>query len=176
MAGSPAHTKALRYSTLNQPRMRMLRPNRAILIASLFCLLACVVMWILSCFTRLTVGFYGHSLILDYGSAWILWRPGQTCIDAWWNVDTVVPIGRDFRTYGFILPVFKGRPRGVDITLPLWVPTLVASLPAILVAAHARRLRRRGACAKCCYDLTGNVTGRCPECGTHITCRSTRDG
>ena len=25
--------------------------------------------------------------------------------------------------------------------------------------------RRNGLCVKCCYDLTGNVSGVCPECG-----------
>ena len=27
------------------------------------------------------------------------------------------------------------------------------------------RRRRKGLCVKCGYDLTGNVTGTCPECG-----------
>ena len=31
---------------------------------------------------------------------------------------------------------------------------------------RARHRRRAGRCWKCCYDLTGNVSGRCPECGT----------
>ena len=26
--------------------------------------------------------------------------------------------------------------------------------------------RRRGLCVRCGYDLTGNVSGTCPECGT----------
>lgn len=30
------------------------------------------------------------------------------------------------------------------------------------------RRRRRGRCEHCGYDLTGNVSGRCPECGTPI--------
>ena len=29
-----------------------------------------------------------------------------------------------------------------------------------------RRWRKKGCCCKCGYDLTGNVTGICPECGT----------
>ena len=27
------------------------------------------------------------------------------------------------------------------------------------------RRRRKGLCVKCAYDLTGNVSGVCPECG-----------
>jgi len=31
-----------------------------------------------------------------------------------------------------------------------------------------RRRRKRGLCVKCGYDLTANVSGTCPECGTPI--------
>ena len=37
-----------------------------------------------------------------------------------------------------------------------------------IAAFHARRFRsrrHRGACQSCGYDLTGNTTGKCPECG-----------
>jgi hypothetical protein len=27
---------------------------------------------------------------------------------------------------------------------------------------------RRGLCVKCGYDLTGNLSGTCPECGTAV--------
>lgn len=30
------------------------------------------------------------------------------------------------------------------------------------------RRRRKGWCLKCGYDLTGNVTGACPECGARV--------
>lgn len=33
---------------------------------------------------------------------------------------------------------------------------------------RAERLRSLGRCGKCGYDLTGNVCGRCPECGTPV--------
>jgi hypothetical protein len=36
-----------------------------------------------------------------------------------------------------------------------------------------RRHRRR--CTECGYNLTGNVSGRCPECGTAIEAHPTRD-
>ena len=31
-----------------------------------------------------------------------------------------------------------------------------------------RRLRERGLCMNCAYDLTGNESGVCPECGTEV--------
>jgi len=33
---------------------------------------------------------------------------------------------------------------------------------------RARLRAARGRCTKCGYDLTGNVSGRCPECGEPI--------
>ncbi|MCC6358656.1 MAG: hypothetical protein IT450_07930 [Phycisphaerales bacterium] len=32
-----------------------------------------------------------------------------------------------------------------------------------------RRRPRPGCCSACGYDLTGNVSGTCPECGRAIT-------
>ncbi len=49
------------------------------------------------------------------------------------------------------------------ISVPIWVPLLVIGITTIL----AFRLDRRpipGHCP-CGYDLTGNVSGTCPECG-----------
>ena len=54
---------------------------------------------------------------------------------------------------------------------------LPVSMPMLLFAAYPTiafirgplrrwRRRRRGLCTKCGYDLTGNTTGVCPECGT----------
>jgi hypothetical protein len=56
--------------------------------------------------------------------------------------------------------------------IPLW-PLALPALPAlwvlsrdILRTCRTARRRRRGLCLHCGYDLTGNVSGRCPECGT----------
>ena len=32
-----------------------------------------------------------------------------------------------------------------------------------------KRRRRKGLCLKCGYDLTGNESGKCPECGTQLS-------
>jgi len=56
-----------------------------------------------------------------------------------------------------------------DVVVPQWVvPAVFAPLPAARIARW-RRLRRRPAtttCGGCGYDLTGNVSGVCPECGS----------
>jgi hypothetical protein len=38
----------------------------------------------------------------------------------------------------------------------------------IAVAYWVRPKRAAGLCAKCDYNLTGNVSGICPECGTPV--------
>lgn len=53
---------------------------------------------------------------------------------------------------------------------PAWVPFIVfGTYPTVaFMRGPLRRWRRRrkGLCVKCRYDLTANVTGTCPECGT----------
>ncbi len=51
------------------------------------------------------------------------------------------------------------------VTVPLWLPFLVCSIPALIL--WRRRPKRPGRC-KCGYDLTGNTSGRCPECGAAV--------
>ncbi len=49
---------------------------------------------------------------------------------------------------------------------------LATSWAGTLVGLHSGSVRSKGtrgvACGACDYDLTGNVSGRCPECGTEI--------
>ena len=60
----------------------------------------------------------------------------------------------------------------VTIILRLWLPPLVFGLLAILFGLpwwHLRRIPLRRAranlCPACGYNLTGNLSGVCPECG-----------
>ena len=55
------------------------------------------------------------------------------------------------------------------VTVPLWaLAVLAALLPAARLPPYARRRSRtrRGVCPRCAYNLTGNVSGVCPECGS----------
>ena len=54
------------------------------------------------------------------------------------------------------------------VQLPLWIPFLLFALPTALLWYLDRRRYPAGRCQRCGYDLTGNVSGRCPECGTPI--------
>ena len=49
---------------------------------------------------------------------------------------------------------------------PFWIPVLVFGAATALLWYMDRRRVPSGHCRKCGYDLTGNVSGRCPECGT----------
>jgi hypothetical protein len=55
--------------------------------------------------------------------------------------------------------------------VPLWlIMVLAISLAGLpmLRTAKRRHRRRHGRCVKCGYDLTGNVSGACPECGRKL--------
>ncbi len=59
----------------------------------------------------------------------------------------------------------------VSFFIPTVLAVLLAAYPTIaFIRGPLRRWRRRrrGWCVKCGYDLTGNVTGVCPECGSEI--------
>ena len=58
------------------------------------------------------------------------------------------------------------------VVIPLWAPFLlfVAYPMAALLRGPLRRQRLRSGrrCADCGYDLTGNTSGACPECGAAV--------
>ena len=59
-----------------------------------------------------------------------------------------------------------------SIRLPLWLGMIMlAAYPTLVYIrgpARHRRRRRKGLCLKCGYNLTGNISGVCPECGTAV--------
>jgi hypothetical protein len=53
-------------------------------------------------------------------------------------------------------------------TMPLWVPSLLFSVLSVILFRRDRRRSGAGHCFVCGYDLCGNVSGICPECGSPI--------
>jgi hypothetical protein len=72
----------------------------------------------------------------------------------------------DVRWVNSPLPVYgtSGSPPARFVVVPLWL-SLAAALVLTSVLWLADRRPAPGHCQHCGYDLTGNVSGRCPECG-----------
>lgn len=68
-------------------------------------------------------------------------------------------------------PRFFEPGHNICIQFPIYIPVLafvaVALLPVVL-KTRVKMRRSRGLCIHCAYDLHGNVSGICPECGTRI--------
>ncbi len=77
-----------------------------------------------------------------------------------WELDTRSP---HVMTWS---PTYNSGPTSFSVGLPLWIPFLLVAIPtALLWWRDGRRIPPCGHCQKCGYDLTGNVSGVCPECG-----------
>lgn len=59
-----------------------------------------------------------------------------------------------------------------DVRFLVWPPAIAFAIYPVLAFIRGPlrryRRRRRGLCVRCGYNLTGNVSGICPECGTRI--------
>ena len=51
------------------------------------------------------------------------------------------------------------------LSVPLWIPLATIAIPTIWLWRRDRGFPD-GHCQRCGYDLTGNVSGKCSECGT----------
>lgn len=64
------------------------------------------------------------------------------------------------------------------LVFPVWLLIPLGVWPVRALARYRQRCsrRRRGLCFNCGYNLTGNVSGRCSECGQPITTPTPRGG
>ncbi len=70
-------------------------------------------------------------------------------------------------------PEFDGDRYVGYMIIPLWIPTLIIAIPSFILWRRNRKLPE-GHCA-CGYNLTGNVSGVCPECGRKLQAPNTAD-
>ena len=85
----------------------------------------------------------------------------------WWDVSSR-EIGLTMPTYWIDEFPSESPGRECMVSIPMW---LLFSIAAALAAWMFWRDRKRfgpGHCQRCDYDLTGNVSGICPECGKRI--------
>ena len=76
----------------------------------------------------------------------------------------VKPVPLAIARSGVPAPQYGGD--GVSLSLPVLL--VLIALPTILLWHLDRRRHPPGHCADCGYNLTGNVSRVCPECGTSI--------
>ena len=69
----------------------------------------------------------------------------------------------------FWTPSFYANERDWFIRIPLWLPFVAVAIPTAWLWRRDRK-QPPGHCWKCGYDLTGNVTGVCSECGENRLC------
>jgi hypothetical protein len=73
---------------------------------------------------------------------------------------------------GFFVDV-DSPPREIVLRLPLAAFALLFGLAPMIALCHRLRIRSRrmkqNLCLTCGYNLTGNLSGTCPECGKAIT-------
>ncbi len=82
-----------------------------------------------------------------------------------------------WRTYCVRGDVFSQSVTTAFFGLVAWGVVCLVLLPVALCALLWLRRRRfpPGHCQRCGYDLTGNVSGRCPECGAPVPERDHQD-
>ena len=76
------------------------------------------------------------------------------------------------RRFGFVLPRLRvlqvtGVPDSLTVIVPMWLPLVVFAIPTAILWRRDRR-PRKGHCPHCGYNLTGNESGKCPECATPV--------
>ena len=98
-----------------------------------------------------------------------------------WNIKAShpAPSSRYWRRLGFSFRTGVNRWQQLSppysfwlLEIPIWCPiVLFTTYPTIaFIRGPLRRFRRhrKGLCVKCGYNLTGNTSGVCPECGKPI--------
>lgn len=68
-----------------------------------------------------------------------------------------------------------GKQSSIEISVPLWliaIPFAVLPFRAVISWCRAKNRRANNGCTKCGYNLTGNASGVCPECGTKLSATS----
>jgi len=123
--------------------------------AGLFASFVLFVPWIVS---RLGVTHYwfGQEWMLCLGNGIVAFAYG------------VRGIGRSFASTTFTawLPHYDLMGATKTFVVPLWIPLLLTVLATAVLSWWCHRLIiPTGHCLKCGYNLTGNVSGVCPECG-----------
>lgn len=148
--------------------------------------------WALSLFFRMTYhwqdnGTGDHSIFVDQGSLHYLAMYGmcrgfgssENPAPGWFYVEHHWPP----TSLGLDLPCYVEDPPGASknngaglfmLSIPMWFPFIGFAVLAGGSLFFKKRRPKGNQCAVCWYDLTGNESGICPECGTRIAANAVR--
>ncbi|HEY8746696.1 MAG TPA: hypothetical protein VIM11_01900 [Tepidisphaeraceae bacterium] len=148
--------------------------RRLFFLASLLSLLlfvATVVLWVRSCSVIDGMFFQKWIFRLEGGNVYISYdRLGKRSPSVEFSHESRSRLSDDDGMW-FWLNTNLRSPVDFSVAFHLIAPALLlAILPTIYVLLLWRGRRREwvGLCPICAYDLTGNTSGVCPECGTTI--------
>ena len=148
----------------------MRRRSRLLRVAKWGGVVVCAVLmatWAVS--TRWVVAYHGsHRSSAVMNGEFVAFWLAEEKVPRWWfnRLDDA------HSTYGFTLPSYvrsavllddKTTPRSTKFSVPIWMP-LVLSVGLTTYIIWIDRPPKPGHCP-CGYNLTGNVSGVCPECG-----------
>ncbi len=127
-----------------------------------------------------TGGTWTYESSLLYGSFHLerypaSWSPKRLQGFSIWPYFKVPPVeATAIHRLGLTLPkshqhfsVISTPPWTGTVEIPLWIPFVLLAVPAALLWWRDRK-PPRGHCQRCGYNLTGNTSGTCPECGQPI--------
>ena len=111
------------------------------------------------------------AVVLVDGIVFVMWAnytlPPGNLGEPGWRVTRHDHGGAFQSQYGFLWPApFVPLGLGGADRIPCWFLLLVAAIPTVFLFWRDRRRYPPGHCQKCGYDLTGNESGVCSECGT----------
>ncbi len=92
-------------------------------------------------------------------------------LDPGWGVDDRYGENRDPVIW---VPRVDVSPQVASGVLPLWIPFLLVAGPTAMLWWRGSRRIPPGHCRVCGYDLTGNTSGVCSECGSAVAAREDR--
>lgn len=104
-----------------------------------------------------------------YGAVRCAWLHSYGLPPKGWDVNRNTSGWRPFRQR--LIPYIDRQGRtgpwsnGGEIVISLWAPFVVALIPTAWLWHRDRRRVRPGCCPRCGYNLTGNTSGVCSECG-----------
>jgi predicted RNA-binding Zn-ribbon protein involved in translation (DUF1610 family) len=115
--------------------------------------------WAFACHSKRSMVGFGQGVVFvmrgDYPA------PKRGMLD-------IRPMRMLVKRWGWRWPVLSvDGPSRWKVVIPLWIPFVLLAVPTAILLWRDRRLPP-GHCNTCGYNLAGNVSGICPECGTKV--------